>query len=148
MSPTLSESAIARAVAQEAAQRITRKVVADLQTMTETFSGDDSVLVTTWDEICVQVQHQESVLWDVYDETVLGVVRNYVAETAKHEREAIWLQTDAGFDWGCEEPEDRETYPPIEDDIVNYLVRDVYSQAADWSNARIEAYLARSSERD
>jgi len=60
----------------------------------------------------------------------------------------IWLQTEAGLDWAYEEPEDRAAYPLVDDDIVNYLVRDVYSQAADWSNANIEAYLARPSRTD
>jgi hypothetical protein len=148
MSPVLSESAIVSAVALEAVQRITLTVIAELQGMTDKLSGEDSELNTMWDEICVQVQDQESVFWKVYDEIVRSMVRGRVAELAKHEREAIWLQTDAGFDWGYEEPEDREASPVLEDDIVNYLVRDVYSQAADWSNDRIEAYLARSSRTD
>ena len=117
--------------------------------MNDTLSGDDSELDTTWDEICVQVQDEESVFWDVYDEIVRDMVRAHVAELPKFEREAIWLQTDAGIDWACDEPEDRNSYPVTDDDIVNYLVpKYVYSQAADWSNARIEAYLVRSSQRD
>ena len=108
--------------------------------MKDTLSGDDSELDTTWDEICVQ-----AVFWNAYDEIVRGMVRGYVAELPKYEREAIWLQTDAGINWGCEEPEDREAHPVSDNDIVNYLVHQyVYSQAADWSNARIEAHLARS----
>ena len=149
MSYRLSESAIVSAVAEEAAQRITRKVIAVLQDMNDTLSGDDSELETTWDEICVQVQDEESVFWDVYDEIVRDRVRAHVAELPKFEREAIWLQTDAGIDWACDEPEDRNSYPIADDDIVNYLVpKYLYSQAADWSNPRIEAYFARSTERD
>lgn len=92
MSERLSESAIVRAVAQEAARRITRKVIADLQDMKDTMSGDDSGLKTTWDEICVQVQDRESWFWDAYDHTVRSTVGVYVAELPKHERDALWLQ--------------------------------------------------------
>ena len=148
MSNNLSESTIVNAVSHEAAKRVTRKVIADLQAITKPLSGDDSGLKTAWDEICVQVQEQESIFWDIYDEMVRGMIGGCVAELAKYEREAIWIQTDAGVNWSLEEPEDREAYPVVDDDIVNYLVHGVYSEAADWSNARIESYLARSSMRD
>jgi hypothetical protein len=145
MGDKLSESAIVNAVSHEAAQRLARKVIADLQAMRGTLSGDDSGLKTTWDEICVQVQYQESILWDDYDEVVRNMIGGYIAELAKYEREAIWMQTDAGIDWVFEEPKGSAAYPVVDTDIINYLIHKyVYSNAADWSNARIEAYLARS----
>jgi hypothetical protein len=74
MTDRLSESGIVSAVAEEASQRITRKVIAALQGMKDTLlSGDDSELETPWDEICVQVQDEESFFWDTYDE----IVREY-----------------------------------------------------------------------
>ena len=144
MSDKLSELAIVNAISHEAAQRLTRKVIADLQSMRDTLSGDDSGLKTTWDEICVQVQDQELIFWDVHDEIVRNMIGGHVAELAKYEREAIWMQTDAGIDWVCEEPEDRAAYPIVDADIIDYLIHKyVYSEAADWSDARIDAYLAR-----
>ncbi len=144
MNERLSETAIVCAVAHEAARRITRKVIAYLQSRTDTLSGDDSELKTTWDEICVQVQVQESIYWDDYDDTVRDIVRGYIFELPKHEREAIWWQTDARVDWDCAEPEDREAYPVIDDDIVDYLVgKYVYAEADRWSNARIRAFTDR-----
>jgi hypothetical protein len=145
MSDALSESAIVQAVAQEAARRITRKVIADLQHMKHTMSGDDSELKTTWDEICAQVQYEHSFYWDAYDETVRAIVSGYVAKLPKHEREAIWLQTNAGGDWDCKEPEARDAYPVCDDEIVEYLAREyIYAEARRWSNARIRAYIERS----
>jgi hypothetical protein len=70
----LSEASIVREVANQASRRIARKVTAVLQRMKDTLSGDDSGLETTWDEICVQVQYEESVLWDIYDTTVRDLV--------------------------------------------------------------------------
>lgn len=145
MTDSLSESAIVRAVAEQAARRITHKVISVLQKMTDTLSGDDSGLKTTWDEICVQVQFEASFSWDAYDETVRGIVERYVVKLPKNEREAIWLQTDAGMDWDYEEPSDREANPVCDNDIVDYLTSDyVYTEAGNWSNARIRAFIDRS----
>ena len=148
MTQKLSEATIVGTLADHAARSVTRKAVAALQKRTETTSGCDSGLKTVWDEIFVQVQYEESVLWDAYDETVRAFLEAYVKELAQHEREAIWLQTDAGRDWDCEEPEQRESYPVLDDDIVDYLVRQLYPEAGRWSNARIRAFIDRASMRD
>ncbi len=37
-------------------------------------SGDDTDLVSVWEEICIQVQGQESFDWDAYDYTVYDIV--------------------------------------------------------------------------
>lgn len=149
MHDALSESKIVSAVAEVAAKRITRRVIAELQRMHETLSGDDSGLKTTWDEICAQVQFEESYAWDVYDDTVRAIVGGYVADLPRHECEAIWLQTGAGSDWECDDPERRSAYPVRDDDIINYLIREhVYAEAAEWTNARIRAYIEQSSVRD
>lgn len=146
MSDVLSESAIVSAVARVAAQRVTRRTIAMLQRMRDTLSGDDSELQTTWDEVCAQVQGQQSHSWDAYDDTVRHVVAGYVAKLPKYEREAIWLQTNAGIDWMFEEPEDRTMDPAIDDDTVDYLASEyVYAEADRWSNARIRAFIERSS---
>ena len=149
MSEELSESAIVRTVARVAAERITRKVITDLRRMKHTLSGDDSELKTTWDEICAQVQYEESFHWSGYDETVRTLLSSHIAELPKHEQEAIWLQTDAGSDWDCDEPKDRESHPVFDSDIVDYLVREyIYERAGQWSNARIRAFIDRSSMSD
>ena len=64
MSKTLSEVSIIYTVAKLSASRIARKAIHDLQQMTVTMSGDDSGLKNTWDEICVQIQQEESFFWD------------------------------------------------------------------------------------
>ena len=79
--------------------------------MRGTLSGDDSGPKSTWDEICVQRQSTESFYWEAYDSAVHRLVESQVAALPQHEREAIWLQTDAGVDWSCEEPDDREPDP-------------------------------------
>jgi len=149
MSDMPSETAIVRAIADRAAKRITRKTIAALQRRTDTTSGDDSELKTIWDEICTQVQYEESILWDAYDQTARAFLRSYIEELPREERDAIWLQTDEGVEWDCEEPTDREAYPVVVDHIVDYLAREyLYTKAGRWSNARIRAFIERSSMRD
>lgn len=134
-----------------------------------------------WDEICVQVQYEQSVYWDDYEDLARSSVAHHVAELAQHEREALWLQTDEGSDWLYEEKfrlresirrevclefdllvqlpiwiedhsavrDDRhDGYPVTHDDIVSYLLDRVLSQAADWTNRRIRAYIDRRYEYD
>jgi hypothetical protein len=149
MSASLSESAIVKALAGQSARHLTRKVILRLERMKVTLSGDDSELKTTWDEICAQIQSEESFAWDAYNETVKTLVESYVAELPTHEKEALWLRTDEGIDWDCEEPQDREAYPVFEEDVVRYLMSDfVYVEAGRWSNRRIRAFMDRSSRRD
>jgi len=141
----LSTTAIVKTVAEKAIQRITRKTISDLQRMEETLSGDTSGLKTTWDEICVQVQQEHSYAWDTYDVTVRVIVDGYVCDLPEHEREAIWLQTEPGCDWDCEDPETRVPYPVFDDDITEYITNEhVYRSAERWSNERIRAFVGQS----
>lgn len=149
MSKTLSEVSIIYTVAKLSASRIARKAIHDLQQMTVTMSGDDSGLKNTWDEICVQIQQEESFFWDAYDQTVYSIVDGHISELLEHEREAIWLQTETGIDWSCDEPEARNGYPVVDDDIVQYVTKEyVYPEADRWSNARIRQYIERSERSD
>jgi len=146
----LSESGIVRQLAEHKAKHITRRTIAALQRLTDCkLSGDDSVLANTWDEICAQVQGEESYAWDVYVETMKAILAGDVEELASYEREALWLQTNQGSDWDCEDEKAREPYPICNGDIVEYLLSDYVLTAADgWSNTRIRAYLDWSSLRD
>lgn len=146
----LSEIEITRQLAEHTAKRVTRKVIATLQGFTEfKLSGDDSTLGNTWDEVCVQVQGEESYAWGVYKETMQTMLNCEITKLAPFECEALWLQTKQGSDWDCEKPDDREAYPVCNNDIVDYLLRDhVLEAAGRWTNRRIRAYLDRSSSRD
>lgn len=143
MNDRLSESAIVSEVARLATERIVRKVIKELCQMDVTLSGDDSGLINTWDEICVQIQFEQSHSWDDYDETVRAIVSGYVQEMSAYEREAIWHQTDNGIDWHCDEPEDRRPHHDVETDAAQYITDTVYSEASNWSNKRIRAFSDR-----
>ncbi len=150
MSSKLSESLIVSNFAERLCQQITRKVIVSLQTLKNgLLSGDDFGLTSAWEEICVQVQGEESSSWEAYDLTVRQTVSAEVTELVPHEREAIWLQTSAGADWDAEDEESREEYPVAEDEIIEYVTTQyVYSAAGDWGNRRIRKYLEQGLQQD
>src|SRR5688572_7078 len=46
---------------------------------------------------CVQVQQEESVLFDLYEETARSILQGHIEALPTLELEAAWLQTDAGL---------------------------------------------------
>jgi hypothetical protein len=147
MSGALSESHIVMVVADGAIKRILRRIISDLRRMHQTLSGDDSGLKTTWDEICAQLQWEQSHSWELYDETVRVIVSSHVEELPVHEWEAVWLQTEAGSEWCSEDPADRDANPVNSDDIVNHVTTEfVYDEARNWTNDRIRSYIERASQ--
>ena len=107
-------------------------------------SGDDSGLISVWEEVCVQVQFEQSFWWDAYETTITAIVRGLVEGLEQYELQAVWLFTPEGKDWHCESEEDRRSFEPYVDHVVQYILREfVLRQAADWSNQHIRAYLDR-----
>ncbi|MBI2817806.1 MAG: hypothetical protein HYX72_12785 [Acidobacteria bacterium] len=130
-------------IAERECRRVSRKVIVALQKMTEGMqSGDGSILKNVWDEVCVQVQFQQSVMWDAYLETISTFIGGEVEGLDALQKQAIWLQTDNGMEWEAEN-EGEGTVTFCEDDITEYILHKfVLSAAADWTNKRIEKYLA------
>jgi hypothetical protein len=133
------------ALADHAATRTTRRVVRALQKLTHCrLSGDDSGLANIWDEICVQAQFDQFDCWDIYEETGKGILGGLVAGLSIHEKDAIWLQTEAGWDWDYDTRDANAECPLIEEEIVDYVWTEyVLAEAGRWKNARIRAYLER-----
>jgi hypothetical protein len=133
-------------------QRVARRVARDLQGVSEGMqSGEDSPLANLWDEVCVQVQDQESTMWEYYLDLMRGMIQRQVQPLDLELRKAIWLQTDSGrdwafhYDWQIREgvPPEPDGIPYSEDDTVDYILRDyILKIAADWTNRRISKYLA------
>lgn len=48
-------------------------------------SGDDSGLKNVWEEICIQMQVEESFHWDVYNNTI----KNFIASEFEKQQEPI-----------------------------------------------------------
>jgi hypothetical protein len=142
-----TQDRIVKALARAVALRLSRRAVVRLQKMRHTLSGDDSELKTTWDEICAQVQGDESQLWDAYESAMTDALVWDVLQLPIYEKQAIWLQSPEGEDWDCQDDERKSDEPPVsDDDIVRHLVQEyVLAEAGRWSNPRIRAFLDRAS---
>jgi len=134
------------ALARPIRERLIRNTIVCLQRM-EPASGEDSVLANVWDEICVQVQYEESALWDAYLETVGQIVAHDVDRLSAFETEALWLCTEPGDDgWylrdDTADPRDAAPPAPVNvRDVVDQIVSAICDRAADWSNPRVRKFL-------
>lgn len=136
-----SSSQVLSAFAQDRISKIVSLIIRQLQGSKITLSGEDSGLENTWDEICVQIQHEYAYQWDLYEETVLETIKVEVDSMAWHEQLAIWLETEAAYSYDDED--DLESmYDPSD---TYYHIKSIIFQKADhWSNKRIRKYLENS----
>jgi len=111
-------------------------------------SGDDSDIANVWEEICVQVQFQESVVWQAYETTARSVLAAHVNALSSIELQTAWLDTDRGLDWLFDDDLGEESAPVVIDDLFDHLLQELLTRAANWSNRRIRSALERSSQFD
>jgi hypothetical protein len=137
----LSELKICSDLAQAAVRRLVNSSKRCLQAMDSGLSGDDSGLNNAWDEICVQVQGQQSYFWDTYLRTISDFIAGSVEDLKRYELEAIWLQTPEGEEWELEEVDQRDSNPAYAGDVVNYVCNQVLGEAANYENRAIREYL-------
>jgi hypothetical protein len=131
----LSESTIVQDLAESVCERVKNEVIRTLKGMEGGLSGEDSGLSSVWEEICVQLQYEESVCWDTYDMTVRETVQFLVEELPTFEREALWLLTGEGSEWEWEDVEDRDSYPIRISDIVRHVVESAVYEEGRFSTA-------------
>lgn len=143
MSKSIYEWIVLRKFAEEICNRISHRVIRHLRTNSTTLSGDDTPLKNAWEEICVQVQFEQSIYWDVYIETIDLEIEGEIEQLQEHELAAIWFQTPDGKDWGFTDGDDREE-PYIDRQAVVAVIRDVVlSEANSYTNVRIREYIDR-----
>jgi len=131
------ESQVVTYFADQITIKIVRNSIKQFQKWRITLSGD-SRLVTTWDEICVQIQDEYSFHWDDYDDAVENHLAEQIKKLNEFELFALWLQSDEGMNYD----EDEDESPDIFDhDIIKYLKVKIYWEAGNWSNKGIRGYL-------
>jgi hypothetical protein len=94
-----------------------------------------------WDEICVQVQGEESIAWNPFQDMVHDTLRHLVSKWPDVHLRVLWLRTDSGQDWLSDEP----TGPVPVDimEVVGMLERELCKAAADATNRWIEEFNQR-----
>lgn len=132
------ESQLITYFADQITAKIVRRIIKDFQKLRITLLSDDSGLVSTWDEICVQIQEEYSFYWNEYEVTIENYLKEEVKNLNEPELFTIWLQTDIGFAYDEEEDEIPDS---LFEDILEYLKRLIFEEAGKWSNSRIRKYL-------
>jgi hypothetical protein len=62
-------------------------------------SGADSPLLDIWEEICSQVQVQESIFWEKYLVVIESIVETEVNKLDPILLRIMWLETDGYIEW-------------------------------------------------
>lgn len=141
--------------ARAAAERVCDAAREELISIRETLSEDDSGLENAWEEICVQVQGEQSFFWDAYTAAMHDAVQGALYKLSERDQVALWLQTDEGRDWHSNQEWDEERLPraervshepepfPIDLELIsNYVVDEYLTRAAEnFTNLNIECYL-------
>lgn len=146
-------------VAKDAENRITEKTINELRELKNNslLSGDDSPLANIWEEICVQVQFEQSFYWKAYEYTTISIIERLISKDKEFVKQALWLQTEPGCSWQDyvydyeEQVKDyseylrykRENRTPFDcNDIAKYIFREILLvEAANYSNKRTERYI-------
>ena len=108
-------------------------------------------LKNLWDDVCYQMQKEESFYWSYYDDMVVANILSLLAEQEDYEVNSIWLQTnDVHYQLS-----ELETNGKIIDsqyktmnvscyihDIARYIAGEyIYKQAEGWRNDRLRQLL-------
>lgn len=143
------EQHIVAAWAGRIKDKVVGEAVAELERMKgqggEMLSGD-SGLKSVWEEICVQVQGEQSFFWNFYVETMESLLAGCVELLDQDSRLALWTTTDAGWDYVYDhrdEDEGVEDVPVLSDEIVAKLMESLLQAAADFENPRVTKFLER-----
>ena len=137
------QAVVVRQWATELAARAAARAVRQLAKMPATLSGD-SGLRTVWEEFCVQVKGEQSVDWDLFEDTVKECISGTLLSLTHLQQVALWMQSDAAIDW-LSEHEDGSKLPGVfEPDVVEVVYSVVWRLADESKNPHVARYLARS----
>lgn len=138
--------------ASQLTDKITSDAINALQQMDsdEMLSGD-SGLKNVWEEICVQVQGEQSFFWETYIETMESLLAGNVELLDQGSHLALWAITDEGWNFLYDHHADDEgsvDVPINEEEIVVMLMDKLLSKAADYESPSITRFLYRLDEFD
>jgi len=147
------QKSLIRDYAKAAGEKVCEQVITELEKITTTLSGDDSPLENPWEEICVQVQGEESFFWDAYLDTMRDFILGILIELPHRDQVALWLQTEEGWNWHWdiefeeeqsprnERGKNKPTVPVDHENIVSYIVQEfMLPTAEDFTNLNIEVF--------
>jgi len=95
-------------------------------------SGDDSRLANVWEEFKYQLQREESVLFEAYEETIRQLCARQVDTLKPDQQGLLWVWSDAYLDWS----EDDNSIPygqVVDEAIVNTVYERICKVASNES---------------
>ena len=119
--------------------KIADSVIKDLMELKKDLllSGGDSGLKNTWEEICVQVQGEQSFYWDSYEETINNFIEKALDEQPEVVRKLIMYV--AGIDIEPEGTEDEPVYSW--EAAINCINDEIIMNAGSFENRNVTRYL-------
>ena len=141
------EEAVTKAWATVLTEKILQEVMSGLQQMKfdVMLSGGDSGLKNVWEEICAQVQIEESFFWDAYLETLEAAIEARLNELDHAALLALWSITDSGWSWIYDHhgDSDGDQEAPIDPcEIIRELRGKLISVADEYTNRNLSRHRA------
>ena len=137
------EQHIVDAWATRLGNQVVSDVIKGLEGMEAGLSGD-SILANLWEEVCAQVQREESFYWSIYEKTITDLLYYAIQGLDRDIQLALWASTDEGWDYIYDHHADKggATVAPLYiGDIVAKLKNDVLSAAADYKSPSLYRYI-------
>lgn len=140
------EEAVTKAWSSVLTQQMLAAVMDDLQRLGDDslLSGEDSGLENVWEEICVQVQAEESAYGDAYRQTAESFIELHLNGLEHEARLALWSVTDSGWSWIYDHHEDEDGHlsaPVDESEIVQVLWDRLLIKAEYFTNPNVSRYV-------
>lgn len=115
---------------EEYAQKIiTELILLGPDSMT---SGSDSEYENVWEEYVSQIQGEESIFFELYEELILNLCNNLINSKGRNEIYLLWTMTEESFDYDEKDEDDSLSNYDIENDVANALFNKISTIAADF----------------
>ncbi|CAG2155523.1 hypothetical protein LMG31506_05436 [Cupriavidus yeoncheonensis] len=137
------EQHIVAAWATRLGNQVVKDVIHSLEKMEAELSGD-SGLENVWEEVCAQVQGEESIDWGSYEDVIESLLAGSIANLDRDAQLALWAVTDDGCDYICDHHADKNGVVGVPLDIgaiVAKLKEKVLSAAADYESPSLYRYV-------
>jgi hypothetical protein len=128
--------------AQHLRSPLVRSLLRYLKSLPANLSGDDSGLRNVWQEICVQVQGEDSLYWDVYEETIRSCAIGLVSKLPPPILILLSAATLEGDNWLDLHGQSDRPAALFIDDVVDDLIEAVMQRAMADTGRAVRRYLS------
>ena len=139
----MSEYSILLEICDYHANKICRKVIPILKSLKDAdmLSFAEYGLKNVWDEICIQIQTNKSVMWDAYEETVEQTIKFIFKQTDVEILKLLSIMDEDENELADEDDFSYVNYKYNEDAACNIVKQKIFNDAGLYTNKRIEKYI-------